>query len=90
MKCPECDFVQSDQNTKCSKCGFVLEKYQGPQASTLRKGGITAKRENAAGDGTFFQKTVFFVESEVNPFHFGGRIVVGLIIFKQYRNLDMA
>jgi hypothetical protein len=81
MKCPECDFVQSDQNTKCSKCGFIFEKYQRPQASTLRKGGVTEKSENAAGDGTFFEKTVFFVESRVNPFYFGGRIVVGLIIF---------
>jgi hypothetical protein len=81
MKCPECDFVQSDQNATCSKCGLVFEKYQRPQASTLRKGGVTAKRDTAAGDGTFFQDTLFFVESKVNPFYFGGRIVVGLIIF---------
>jgi hypothetical protein len=81
MKCPKCDFVQSDQNTKCLKCGIIFEKYQNPQSLTLRKGAVTAKEEGIAiEDGTFSQKFVFFVEPEVNPFYFGGRIIVVLII----------
>jgi len=82
MKCPRCNFVQSDQNTKCSKCGIIFEKYQNHQTSTLRKGAVTPKEKgNATKEGTFSQRFVFFVEPEVNPFYFGGRIIILLIIF---------
>ena len=81
MKCPKCDFVQSDQNIKCSKCGIIFEKYQKHQTSGLRKGAVTTKEEGTATeDGTFPQRFVFFVEPEVNPFYFGGRIIIALII----------
>jgi hypothetical protein len=82
MKCPTCDFVQSDQNTKCQKCGIIFEKFQHRQSLASRKGAVTAKEEGIAiEDGTFSQKFVFFVEPEVNPFYFGGRIIVVIIIF---------
>ncbi len=81
MKCPKCNFVQSDQYTECLKCGIVFEKYQKHQTSPLRKGAVTTEKGNAAEDGTFFQKFVFFVEPKVNPFYFGGRIIILLIIF---------
>ena len=82
MKCPKCTFVQSDQNTKCLKCGTIFENYQKHQTSTLRKGTVTSKEKgNTTEEGTFFQKFVFFVEPKVNPFYFGGRMIIVLIIF---------
>jgi hypothetical protein len=81
MKCPECDFVQSDQNPKCSKCGVLFENFQKRHPSPLKRRAAASRKGNAAEAGTFFQEFVFFVESEVNPFYFGGRIFVGLIIF---------
>ncbi len=81
MNCPKCNFVQSDQNTECLKCGIVFEKYQKHHTSTLRKGAVITEKGNAAEEGTFFQKFVFFVEPKVNPFYFAGRIIIVLIIF---------
>jgi len=81
MKCPECDFVQSDQNTKCSKCGVLFENDQGRQPPLLKKRAAPAIKGDAAEAGTFFQEFVFFVEPKVNPFYFGGRVVIGLILF---------
>jgi hypothetical protein len=82
MKCPKCDFVQSDQNAKCLKCGTIFEKFQEHQTSPLKKVAAYSKEKgNATGDGTLFQKFFFWVEPKVNPFYFGGRILIVLIIF---------
>lgn len=81
MKCPECNFVQSDENAKCSKCGVLFEKDRKRQPSPLKKRAALSKNRDSAEGGTFFQEFVFFVEPKVNPFYFGGRVVVGLILF---------
>ena len=73
MKCPNCDFVQSDRKTRCLKCGIIFGKYQ---SLALRKRESIADGRTAAEEGTFFPDTVFFVEPRVNPFYFGGRIIV--------------
>jgi hypothetical protein len=81
MKCPKCHFVQSDQNTKCSKCGIILEKYQRHPPSPLRKGtAITKAKDNVTEGGTFFQSVILFVGPRVNPFCFGGRVLIILIM----------
>jgi hypothetical protein len=81
MKCPKCDFVQSDQNTKCSKCGVLFENGQKRQPSPLKKRPAPAEKGDAAEAGTFFQEFIFYVEPKVNPFYFGGRVIIGLILF---------
>ena len=82
MKCPKCDFVQSDQNTRCSKCGVIFKKDQKHPTSALRKGTVTAKEKgDTAEEGTFSKRFLFFIEPEVNPFYFGGRVIILLIIF---------
>jgi hypothetical protein len=77
MKCPKCDFVQSDKKARCMKCGFIFET---PQTSALRKRASTADNGSPAKEGTFFQDVVLFVEPKVNPFYFGGRVVMGLVL----------
>ena len=81
MKCPECDFVQSDRNGRCIKCGTVFERGQERRTSTFRKGTGAEEKEDTAEEGSFFQRFVFFVEPKVNPFFFGGRILIFLIFF---------
>jgi hypothetical protein len=82
MKCPTCHFVQSDQNTECQKCGTIFEKYRKRRVLSLRKGSVTAREKgDAAEDATFFQNVLFFVEPDVTIFHFGGRVIIALIIF---------
>jgi hypothetical protein len=81
MKCPECDFVQSDQNTRCSKCGIIFERCRTRRLPPLRKGAVTAENGGDTEEGGFFQNFVFCTESKVNPFYFGGRIILVLIIF---------
>jgi len=61
------------------KVRLCFEKYQRPQASTLRKGALPQKEKMPLEMGLFPRK-LSFVEPKVNPFYFGGRVVVGLII----------
>jgi hypothetical protein len=82
MKCPKCNFFQSDQNTKCLKCGILFENRQRHSASALRKASPTARgKGDDTEDGSFLQNVFFSVEPEVNVFYFGGRIIVALILF---------
>jgi len=73
MKCPECDFVQSDRNVRCVKCGIVLERDQARRTSILKTRNVGAEEEDVGEEGSFFQRSVFFVEPKVNLFFFGGR-----------------
>jgi hypothetical protein len=79
MRCPECNFEQADQNTECLRCGIIFEKYRRHQRPTLRR--TVTKKEDTPRAGSFFQQFVFFVESETNPFYFGGRVFIFLIVF---------
>ena len=82
MRCPKCDFEQSDQNTECLKCGIIFEKYYEHPTPILRKRTAAPKEKEAATeDENSFEKFVFFVEPEVNPFYLGGRVIIFLIIF---------
>jgi len=82
MRCPKCDFEQSDQNTECLKCGIVFEKYDDRPTPILRKRTVPSKEKGVATeDENFFKKFVFFVEAGVNPFYFGGRVIIFLVIF---------
>jgi hypothetical protein len=77
MKCPKCDFVQSDKKTRCMKCGFIFETLQKP---ALQKRASIAANESVVDEGNFFQDVVFLVEPKVNPFYFGGRVIIGLVL----------
>jgi hypothetical protein len=82
MKCPNCDFVQKDENTECLKCGIIFEKFYSHLGPTLREEAVAAEDKGIATENrTFFQRFVFFVEPKVNPFYLGGRVMIALIIF---------
>jgi hypothetical protein len=82
MRCPKCDFEQPDQNTECFKCGIIFKKYDAHPTPILSKGTRIPRVEGMAPEGeTFLENFVFDVEPEVNPFYFGGRVVIFLIIF---------
>ena len=82
MKCPKCHFVQSDQNTHCLKCRTPFEKDQEGRALRMRKRSVLVKeKEDDFGGNPFFPNLLFCVDPEVNAFHFGGRVIVALILF---------
>ena len=82
MKCPNCDLEQPDQNTKCLKCGIIFEKYDEHPTPVLKKPtGTPKEKETAIGNETFLKKFAFFVEPRGNPFYFGGRVILFLVIF---------
>lgn len=84
MTCPKCTYEQPDGSLECSKCGIIFEKYQAhqetrykkrlalkiPEQSYLEKESRTAKIKNL----------FLYVESQINPFYFGGRVLFFLII----------
>ncbi len=75
MKCPHCDFVQSDQNRKCLKCGIIFEK----QRTRLRRS--VDKRKAATVSRDYLRNLLLRVEPGVNPFLLGGRVLLFLAIF---------
>ncbi len=82
MRCPKCDFEQQDQNTECPKCGIVFQKYDERPAPPFRKRtGALREKKPALEEESFFKKFFFWVEPEVNPFYFGGRVILFLILF---------
>lgn len=81
VKCPNCDFVQSDRNGRCSKCGLVFDREPRRQATLLRKSVLAVKEDaGAIADGTRCRDVFLFVEPEVNPFYFAGRVALFLIL----------
>ena len=58
------------------KCGFIFETLQ---RSALRNRASIAANESAVEEENFFQDVVFLVEPKVNPFYFGGRVIIGLV-----------
>lgn len=77
MKCPKCNFVQSDKKVSCLKCGIIFERYQ---TAPLDKRKSIATNESPTEERDFFQDIVFLVEPRVNPFYFGGRVFVFLAL----------
>ena len=59
------------------KCGLIFETHQKP---ALQKRPSIAPNESVVEEGNFFQDVVFLVEPKVNPFYFGGRIIIGLVL----------
>jgi hypothetical protein len=82
MRCPNCDFEQADPNTECLKCGIIFEKYKKLQRSPLikRKRLLRARGEGGELD-RFFRELFLGVNRETNPFYFGGRVLIFLILF---------
>jgi hypothetical protein len=81
MKCPKCNFVQSDRNLRCKKCGFGLELEQERGTVNLRGADSGHEKAGLITVGHIFRDLAFSVEPEVNPFSFAGRVVVFVIFF---------
>ena len=82
MKCPSCNFVQSDRHPRCLKCGLRLELDQEQGSTARRKRDVPgSEKAGAVAVGDFFRDLAFSVEPEVNPFYFAGRVLVFVIFF---------
>jgi len=82
MICPKCNCQQDDANLECHRCGLIFKKYQEQELAL-------EKLESSSGDddsnasserGGVLWRVLFFVEPQVNPFHFMGRVLVFLLI----------
>jgi hypothetical protein len=81
MKCPSCNFVQSDRHLRCLKCGLRFEQGLQNDDTARRKRGIPAsERSSAFAVGDFLRDLLFSIEPGVNPFHFAGRVVIFVIL----------
>ena len=81
MRCPNCNLEQSDQNTECLKCGIVFRKYgrlpKPPRIKRKRLPGSRGKEDLSR----LFRDSVLGVNPETNPFYFGGRVFIFLVLF---------
>ncbi len=81
MRCPNCNFEQADQNTECLKCGIVFEKFRKYQNPSLSRRHASAGRKGNAYEAlSLLREWVFHVETDTNPFYFGGRVLVFLVV----------
>ena len=83
MICPKCSFEQSDQNSECSRCGVIFQKYLELRNSASDKyaGSPELQDEETIGYVNFTRELLFSVKQDINPFYFGGRVLVFLLIF---------
>ena len=86
MICPKCKFEQPDGNIECAGCGIIFKKYFLHQGSRLKKvhsQKSSIKADSAKESRTFTnlaKETLLHVKPDINPFYFGGRVIVFLII----------
>jgi hypothetical protein len=81
MICPKCSFEQADGKKECAKCGVVFEKYlklgtPPPQTAAPSPEG----QGEAVEQRISIRELLFEVEVETNPFYFGGRVLLFLVI----------
>jgi hypothetical protein len=81
MKCPKCNFEQPDQNAECPRCGIIFAKFRNRRQAAVQPQPVAAA---AAGDERrtgLAGELLFYVNPEINPLVFWGRVVFFLIIF---------
>jgi hypothetical protein len=60
---------------------MILERPPRQTSASRKTSTPGEEKKNPAAGGASFQKFLFHVEPEVNPFYFGGRFIVAFIIF---------
>ena len=81
MKCPKCNFQQPDQNTECLRCGIIFEKFRNHQTALPQPPPISGEPATEAdGFRSIIKNLLFYVNPEVNPLIFGGRVLFFLVI----------
>lgn len=86
MICPKCQFEQADGSLECSRCGVIFDKYLAwaERYKDHKDGASLADDELDDADEekgfVFLRNLLFSVETEVNPFYFGGRVIVYLLL----------
>jgi hypothetical protein len=86
MICPKCNFDQPDGRYECFKCGVIFEKIKdhGKDGGSSIPDRVIPKPqaqvENKEGAIEFFKDLFLYVESDINVFYFGGRVLLFLVI----------
>ena len=82
MQCPKCSFEQIGQQVECLRCGVIFDKYRQQQENTPQTESLTTVlTEPAPNPGEFIKELLFYVQPEINPLIFGGRVLFFLVIF---------
>lgn len=82
MICPKCSCEQDDANLECCRCGLIFKKYREQQFALQEPAAGAEDTEcDAAGEADGGpSKILFFVEPQVNPIYFLGRVLVFALI----------
>jgi hypothetical protein len=81
MICPNCQFELSDAGTECPRCGIIFSKYRPPEDKTVsEEKPPTEEPEVFLEEGNPITGLLFHVGSDTNPFYFGGRLLLFVIL----------
>jgi hypothetical protein len=91
MICPKCGHEQPDGGLECGRCRVVFAKYERMAARRGASGGAlsvsapvppagAAPEEETQSLGGWLWERTLFIDAPVNPFFWGGRMVLFLIL----------
>ena len=81
MICPNCKFELIDAGTECPRCGIIFSKYRPPEKEVVTEEKRPLEgREVVPAERNLVKEILFDVELDTNPFYFGGRVILFIIL----------
>jgi len=81
MICPNCKFELTDERKECPRCGIIFSKYRLPERQAVQEDKPSSEEPEAVlNEENHIKEILFHVELDTNPFYFGGRVLLFIIL----------
>jgi len=85
--CPKCGFTSESGIRECPKCGIIVEKFLKMQQCQKKRqqtwpSDPPESDEAGAAEGwmAVIKESIFHVKPDINPFYFGGRVLLFVVL----------
>jgi hypothetical protein len=80
MKCPKCHFEQPVQSAECPRCGIIFAKFHSRRQTAAQPPPVSPAAAGDERSSSLAAQLLFYVNPEVNPLVFWGRVLFFLVI----------